>query len=231
MRKLLFLFLGLCFSTALFAETPYRFLSVPHVDIDQYLTPATEEMGIPKNLQGLFWMDGNPLADEVVSFASAHFIPIEENGQIQGYEAWIPVYDEGIWSWHDTLQGRLAYAGVRRSNLIYHVVFNPDFTTGRIIPVAKVLPVPAAPGLEIPQSMLVDFDMTLVNPDEFRRDSRLLGLPHMYRFRRIVDGEGRRLAAYDDYVASIKARGLVNALLPVCKNNRNLTLPTSCARI
>ena len=225
---LILLICSLALSSSLIAGTDYSLTSVPHSEIDSYLTIGSEASGTPENLRGLFWMDGNPLPDEVVSFAGAHFSPILKKGDIVGYEAWIPVYDEGIWSWHDTLSGRLLYAAVRRVNLRYHLIFNIDFTRGKVIPVVR--PLPHTPGLEIPQSMLLAFDMVMVNRDEWRRDSRIAGLPHCYRFRRIVDGDGNRLANFEDYEDSIRARGLSNALVPVCNDNSRFKLPTACAR-
>ena len=77
--------------------------------------------------------------------------------------------------------------------------------------------------------MLVDFELNKVAEDEYARDSIILGQVSTYRFRRIVDGEGRRLPAYEDYVASILERGPINALIPICRKGDGDTLPTRCA--
>jgi hypothetical protein len=207
---------------------PYELTSAPHTEIDQFLTVGSEATGTPENLQGLWWMDGNPLADEVVSFASAQYEKTYEDGEFIGWTVTIPVYDEGIWSWHDTGMGRLLYNLVRHKQLTYVGLFNKDFTFGQISPVIKVFP--GLPDVKIPQSMLVDFTMTQVAQDEWRRDSVLLGAPSSYRFRRIVDGSGQRLPAWDEYVAAIEDRGPENALLPVCQKDDGSVLPTACAR-
>ena len=45
---------------------------------------------------------------------------------------------------------------------------------------------------------------------------------------RIVDGDGNRLPAYDDFLDALQRLGVTNARLPVCEGNVNGTLPTSC---
>lgn len=219
--------LGLSLSTAAFAGQ-YALESVPHEDIDQYLTIGSDATGTPENLQGLWWMDGNPLADEVVSFAGTSFEEIIEDGELVGYRTEIPVFDEGIWSWHDTLAGRVLYGLVLTQRLVYVGVFNTDFTYGEVTPTIK--PLSVLPTVTIPRSMLVDFTMTQVNEDEWSRDSIVFGQASSYRFRRIVDGAGNRLPAYDDYITAIDSRGPANALLPYCKKDEGSVLPTACAR-
>jgi hypothetical protein len=72
--------------------------------------------------------------------------------------------------------------------------------------------------------------MTRVSEDEYRRDTSVLGANHTYRFRRIVDGKGNRLPAYDELQKVLVKLGLKKALLPYCAGNTNDTLPTSCRR-
>ncbi len=225
--KVLALALGLSLSaTAVAAQ--YEFASVPHANIDQYLVVGSEATGTPENLQGLWWMDGNPLADEVVSFAGVDFEEIIEDGTLVGYRAEIPVYDEGIWSWHDTLAGKFLYSLVLIQRLVYVGIFNADLTYGEVTPTIR--PLTVLPKVEIPRSMLIDFTMSQVTDDEWSRDSVLFGQSSSYRFRRIVDGDGNRLDTYDDYVTSISERGLKNAFLPYCKNDNGLEIPTKCVK-
>ena len=227
--KLLILSLSLLMSVNALARSPYSLESVPHEDIDSYMTIGSDETNTPKNLQGLWWMDGNPLPDEVVSFASAQIEAIEEDGEIVGWEAYIPVYDEGIWTWHDSLAGRALYRAVEKNNLVYRGIFNADWTFGQVTPNVRLFSV--LPNLNIPQSRLLDFSMTQVTENEWRRDSVLFGGESSYRFRQIVDGEGNRLPAYDEYVQSIKDRNIGDALMPVCTKDDGEFLPTSCARL
>lgn len=207
--------------------SPYQFDSIAHRDIDQVLVIGSDETNTPESLQGLWWMDGNPLPDEVISFASAQFEPkTDDNGNLF-YEAAVAVYDSNIWSWHDTLAGRSLYRVVESQKLTYILRFNEDFTSASIIP--RIKPVAVLGSLTIPQSMLITFDLNKLNEDEWSRDTVLFGQESSYRFRRIVDGDGNRLPAYDDYVKAIDERGPENALIPQCTTDLVLSLPSGCS--
>ena len=68
--------------------------------------------------------------------------------------------------------------------------------------------------------------MTKVGENEYKRESIVLGQKSEYRFRRIVDGNGQRLPAYEEFVEKAE---VPNALLPVCRLQGD-TLPTACAK-
>ncbi|MES2745190.1 MAG: hypothetical protein EOP04_07015 [Proteobacteria bacterium] len=210
--KIKALLLGLLVSTQGFAANDYEFLSVPHSDVDQYLTIGSDETQTPESIQGLWWLNGNPLPDEVLSFANMKWTPIKTDGETSGWESEIPVYDQGIWTWHDSFAGRLLYSLAYKTKLNYHIVFNSDFTHGKITPIVKA--VSFLPAVELPPSMLIDFELNYVDENEYSRDSVLLGRPHTYRFRRIVDGQGNRLPAYDEFVEKAE---VPNALLPILR--------------
>lgn len=222
--KIKALVLSMLLSSAAFAGK-YELISVPHDEVDSHLTIGTDATGTPKNLQGLWWMNGNPLADEVVSFAGAQWQEIVEDGEVVGYSGTLPVFDEGVWSWHHSHAGHFLYGAVLAHRLVYVAKFNKDFTQGVVLP--RIKPLGVLPTLTIPPSMLVEFTMTQVDENEFSRDSIVLGVPSRYRFRRIVDADGIRLPAFDEYLEKVE---VPNALLPICKNNTSETLPTSCAR-
>ncbi|MBC7532018.1 MAG: hypothetical protein H7318_10600 [Oligoflexus sp.] len=216
--------LALSLSTPVFAAGRFDLVSVAHNEIDTHLVPGSDATGTPEALQGLWWMNGNPLADEVLSFASAQWSDIEVDGEVVGHQALIPVFDQGIWSWHDSIAGRVLYNLVLKSRLTYHVTFDLNFTHGQVTPLLK--PISFIPGIELPASMLVDFKMNAVTEGEYSRDSILLGKKHSYRFRRIVDGNGNRLPAFDEFVDLVE---VPNALLPICRIKGN-TLPSACAK-
>ncbi|RZA25132.1 MAG: hypothetical protein EOP10_07785 [Proteobacteria bacterium] len=218
------LLFALTLSTPVMAAGKYKLKSVPHADLDQYLVPGSDATNTPTAVQGLWWLNGNPLPDEMLSLASAKWTEILEDGEVVGYQAAIPVYDEGIWAWHDSSAGRLLYNVVLKSKLTYYAKFNLDFSFGRITPVLQ--PIGFIPGIEIPSSMLVDFTMTKVSEDEYLRESIVLGQKQTYRFRRVVDGNGNRLPAYDEFVNKAE---VPNALLPICDLEGD-ALPTRCAK-
>lgn len=193
----------------------YQMISIPHEEIDSHLVIGSDETETPENLQGLWWMDGNPLADEVLSFSGVTFKEIIVDGEVVGHEGLLPVYDEAVWSWHNSLQGKGLYSFVNKSKLVYLARFNKDFTFGKIIPTFK--PIGFLPPVGIKEA-LVDFEMTQINADEWSRDSQALGMQQaksQYRFRRIVAGNGQRLGNWDDYIESLEERSVPNALLPI----------------
>lgn len=228
--KGLFLCASLAVAPLAFASPgPYSYKTVPHDELIEHMVPGSDATGTPAPLQGLWWMDGNPLPDEIVSFAGTQFTAIEKNGTVVGYEAATPVYDQGAWSWHDSREGKGLHQLALKLRAVYRMVFNADFTQGEITPVISVLPGPQK--TEIPQSLVLKFSLRQVSPVEYSRDSIIAGRSSQYRFRQIVDGEGQILPAYADYLASVKARDLPAALLPICADadQDNLVLPTVCA--
>lgn len=192
----------------------YQMISVPHADIDSHLVIGNDETETPENLQGLWWMDGNPMADEVMSLGGVAFKELIVDGEVVGHEGLLPVYDERVWSWHNSLQGKGLYSFVNKSKLVYLLRFNKDFTFGKIIPTFR--PIAFLPPVGI-QEALVDFEMTQVNEDEWSRDSQAFGkqAKGQYRFRRIVAGNGQRLENWDDYIESLEERSVPDALLPI----------------
>ncbi len=205
----------------------YDFVSVPHSEIDQHLVIGSSENGTPEELGGLWWMDGNPLPDEVVSFAGANFEAIfNESGELEGHVGIVPVYDEGVWSYHDTEIGRFLVDLARLVRLHYVVEFNASFTEAQITP--SFSPTPRR--FELPPSRLLDFRMSRISENEYLRDSEMFGTPMEYRFRRIVTADGERLPAFQEYLDAIAERGPENALLPVCTANTADRLPTSCVK-
>jgi hypothetical protein len=229
--KSVLLAISFAFSTlALAAEEqyPYTLASVPYRDIDQHLVIGSDETGTPAPLQGLWWMDGNPQADEVMSFANATFKAIEIGGKVVGHEATLVVYDEGIWAWHDSEEGERQARKAYKWRLVYNLVFNADFTQGKIEPILDP-PEGFRFGIRIPRNPLANFTMDQVNEDEYVRDTKLLGKSNHYRFRRIVDGQGNRLPTYDTFVKAVEAEGVPNSLLPLCSlETESRVLPTAC---
>jgi hypothetical protein len=222
--KLNVLALAMLASSPAFAfHNPYEMKSVPHEIAYQEMTVASDATQTPKALQGIWWMNGNPLPDEMVSFASVKWQPIEENGEVVGYTGSLPVYDAKVWSWHDSPSGKKLYDLVRKVKLVYVAEFNKDFSYGIVTPTFEVGPLP----VEIPPTKLLTFAMRKVSDDEYSRDSLIGGLPSKYRFRRMVDGNGKLIEEiYEEFLSLVEED---NALFPVCKTDKEpQTLPTAC---
>jgi hypothetical protein len=229
--KLNVLALSLLVSTSAFAvqknpTRPYELKSVPHDVAYSEMTIGSDATNTPKALQGIWWMNGNPLADELVSFASVKWQAIEENGEVVGYTGSLPVYDAKVWSWHDSDAGKALYKAVLATKLVYVAQFNKDFSYGIVTPTFKVGPLP----VKIPPSKLLTFAMRKVSDNEYSRDSLIGGIPSQYRFRRLIDANGVVLdqTIFDEFMDRVEAP---NALFPVCEGDETpATLPTKCVK-
>jgi hypothetical protein len=185
-------------SAAPLAREHYRLVPFASEDADQAMIVGDGSTGIPPALQGLWWMDGNPLADKIVSFGASPW-------NDETHQTSIVVYGEGIWSWHGDLEGRALYASVRASELVYELTYDADLTFAEIVPIVKVGPA----RLRVPQS-LVRFTASRISDELWLRHSYLHGrLVHTYAFRRIVRGDGSREPAYDEYVAAAPPTSLI----------------------
>lgn len=179
-------------------NTRYELIEVSSDTINREMRIAGPMSGIPEVLQGLWWMDGNPLPDEVISLGRSIW---NQDTRSTGIE----VYGERIWSWHASIWGRSAYALAYRSRLVYELAFDEKLCVGTITPVMRVL----GRRVRVPES-LVRLTMHLEYDGVWRRESRLFGLfHHAYRLRRIVRGDGAREEAFADYVRSAPARSLL----------------------
>jgi hypothetical protein len=169
----------------------YHLVAFDSADADRVMIVGDGSTGIPPALQGLWWMDGNPLADKLVSFGAS---PWNANT----HQTSIVVYGEGIWSWHGDLEGRALYASVRAADLVYELSYDENLTFATITPTVKVGPV----RVRVPAA-IVRFTVTRISDDLWLRHSYLHErLVHTYAFRRVVRGDGTREPAYDEYVAA-----------------------------
>lgn len=204
----------------------YNLISIPNEHIDTMIQMGDADTKTPKNLRGLWWMDGNPLADKIISFTNEFKDTKNKKGEITGHKFVVPVYDQGVWVWDDTDKGRFLYKLVNDVKLTYQAEFNKDYTFGQVTPYVK--PFVGTPH-KVPPSVLVDFTLTQKTPNEWSRDSTLLGTSHTYRLRQIVDENGKHLPAWDEFIVSMQQKGKGASLIPVCAgNSTGDDSPTDC---
>jgi hypothetical protein len=176
----------------------YRLESFDSADVDAEVIVGDGSTGLPEALQGLWWMDGNPLPDKVLTFGASPWDPVQRTTRIV-------VYDDGVWTWHDDLEGRTLYASVRASDLIYELAYDEAITFAEITPTVKV----GALRVRVPPEV-VRFTAQRLADDLWLRKSYLHGrLVHTYALRRIVRPDGVREPAYEEYVAAAPPRSLV----------------------
>ena len=154
--------------------------SFPKTEIAKYQRAGTAATGTPSELQGIWWMDGNPLADETVSFADmdfkaeriflSTFAPNNfsfHSGKGPGDEE----YKKGTELWQKGIAGRVVYEfefeGGKNTDykkaVIYPIV---TFETGKIL--GFDLP------LKVPKQFL-KFTLEYVNDDYYRRNNYFFG--------------------------------------------------------
>jgi hypothetical protein len=120
--------------------------------VEEFMTIANEQ-NTPTGLQdfyGLWYMNGNPLADEVVSVAGSTFDKDKNSYSLK-------VYNEKVWTWSPTIAGRMLYAAVRQTGLTYKIIKSNDDTYN----VTPMIHVPAyLSGLELSiPNVIVDFEI------------------------------------------------------------------------
>jgi hypothetical protein len=174
-------------------------MSSPFEPKDLPLHQAMSE-ATPAPLQGIWYMNGNPLADRTVSFANMKFI--NKDGKKFAY---FPVFGANNYTFLGDESGEKLYTMAKDFDLIYEVTFNNDFTFGEIVPTMKI----GIIRIRIPKK-IVEFTMTQKSDGYFIRDSKFLGKPlPSYNFVRIFDKNknpipGAPEDSWNKYLASSK---------------------------
>ena len=168
--------------------------------IDQVMIIADEASEVPSELHGLWWMDGNPVADDVVSFAKSSW---DENRRKTSIE----VFGSGVWSWHDSEDGLRTFGGANRFKLTYNFTFNPELTFAQIIPVVSLGKIK----LRIPK-FIANFTMVRLDDGYWVRKTKFFGQDSGdYYLRRIVSADGVRAESFYDFLNSAP----LNHFIPV----------------
>lgn len=185
--------------------------------------------GFPNALQGVWWMNGNPLPDVLVTFANADY---DANTK----ELTVPVYAANNWSWYasdanysselndaeikyNRRMGLILHRMVKNFKVNYRIRFDINDQVSDIVPqIFKV---------KLANENLVNFDFILPEeidesmvPDtaesslqntgiELIRRSSVLGRDiGDYNFVQVVDSAGNPTDAYAEYLEAVKSWGL-----------------------
>ncbi|KAJ3093913.1 hypothetical protein HDU97_008833 [Phlyctochytrium planicorne] len=98
----------------------FKLVEIKSADVDKHIiiaNPSNTPPQVPSYLHGAFYMKGNPLSDEVVSLANGWY-----DSKDQAY--YVRVYDENVWTWDNTVQGKLLYDSIRTNGLTYRITWN-----------------------------------------------------------------------------------------------------------
>jgi hypothetical protein len=176
----------------------YRLTDIASSDVLRQMKIADDTTGTPSNLSGIWWMDGNPLPDEAASFGGATVNRDQRT-------ILLPVYEDGIWTWHPNVAGRALYAFVNACRMTYEFRFNATFDAADITPIFTI----GNNTLRIPASV-ARFTLRYVRDGlwirENWRDNRLIGT---YTLRRIGSADGKPTEAFNDYLAAAPSRLLL----------------------
>lgn len=168
--------------------------SFPRADIGKYQIAGSDLTGTPKELQGIWWMDGNPLSDETVSFAKVDFSQAKPL---------LPVFGLNNFSWHsgngpsvespegdpELRKGMFAFSLAQAVSLVYEFDFSgtPNkYEFARIIPTLKTKIGLVEKRLRVSPKVM-EFTMIRKGPHLYSRDNTFFGKPiPNYFFRRIL---------------------------------------------
>ncbi|MFW7380258.1 MAG: hypothetical protein ACOH5I_15700 [Oligoflexus sp.] len=146
--------------------------------------------GIPERLQGIWWLDGNPVATSILlSFGKGDWNPEERT-------LTMPVYGENIWAWEGSEEGRTTYEFVFGTGLVYELQLNQDLTEGEVIPIVTI----AGFQVRVPTRFFT-IGLRYVEDGYWIRDTYLFGKKvDEYDFRRIINSEGMKEDAFQDFL-------------------------------
>lgn len=191
--------------TSNFWQTTIKSWSIEHQQISNIATwmKADAPTNLPEPLQGIFFMDGNPLPDDCITMYNSPW-------DAENLTLSLPVFGSRQWTFHATVLGLILLWSVKLSRLVYEIQFE-DETLQR----AKVIPV--IWGLHIPRwliSLSLWQQEGSTNGDTWRREnSWLSGLSSAgsYTLRKIVTKDGAQTPAFADMQAKINDECLVIA--------------------
>lgn len=151
---------------------------------------------LPEILQGVFFMDGNPLPDDFIKLEGATW---DKTSKILK----LPVFGPLQWTFANSNSGRLLLNSANFTKTIYEFQFDDSLQTARIIPIIL--------GLRIPKWL---FEFSLVQIDENtwdRRNSWFGGLfdNFGYTLRKILDQNGQPTSEFAGVQSKIPQEFLV----------------------
>ncbi|MBW4644916.1 MAG: hypothetical protein KME23_18315 [Goleter apudmare HA4340-LM2] len=179
------------------------FGSIEKKQLDNIATwmTSTRETKLPSVLQGVFFMDGNPLPDDCITFYNLEW-------DAQTLTLLLPVFGRLQWTFHNSILGLLLLRGAQLVQFTYKIQFE-DATLQRsqIIPLALGIPIPR---FLIDATMCQEKDSK--DGDTWKRKNIWLGgIPWVgeYTLRRIVDADGNYTPAFNDMLAKVQNDCLV----------------------
>lgn len=174
---------------------------------------------LPKSLQGVFWLQDQRDSSALCSFAQSNDGGKLSTGKLTNgdYQYSIRVGGDRVWSFHDKAT---SWKLVEFLDLIYNFRFTND--NGQVDlknpTKADIIPESANLNLVLTQQWLLNFDMNLLKEDQkeakykdvvvWGRPSSVFGInvdSSYYELVQVIDGEGEKTDAFDDWVNYCKS--------------------------
>jgi hypothetical protein len=163
-------------------------------------TTANMPAELADDFAGLWYMNGNPLPDEILSFAG-----VKKDEKKGDYFA--RVYDEKIWTWSDNISGRLLYEAVRTTALTYRIK-KVNSTAYHVTPTFFLPPYLLNLPISISDAFVEFLIVRTADPNLWARPSKFFGKSvGAYEFTRIVYANGTRTEKYaQNYLSNIDSK-------------------------
>ncbi len=165
-------------------------------DIGKYQIAGSDKTGTPRSLQGIWWMDGNPISDETVSFAKVDFTSAKPL---------FPIYGVNNFSFHggdgspeakktnlgrDYSQGEQAFNMAIFTGAMYEFSFknyeSDPYGFGTILPVLTIRAAGFEQRFSISQNLFT-FTLRKIDPDFYERETIVNGKTNEgYQLKRIL---------------------------------------------
>jgi hypothetical protein len=177
-------------------------LKIEKKQLDNIATWMTsiKETNLPSVLKGVFFMDGNPLPDDCITFYN-----LEWDSQKQ--TLFLPVFAPLQWTFHNTIFGWLLLRASQLTRFTYKIEFaDESLQHGQVIPFGL--------GIRVPKWIV---DATIHREENSKGDiwqrknlwfGGILRVGE-YTLRRIVDEDGNYTPAFKEMLAKVENECLV----------------------
>jgi hypothetical protein len=169
---------------------------------------AIKETNLPSVLKGVFFMDGNPLPDDCITFYN-----IEWDSQNKTLA--LPVSAPLQWTFHNTIFGWLLLRSSQLTRFTYKIEFaDASLQHGQVIPFGL--------GIRIPKWVIdatIDKEENSPNGDIWYRKNRWFGgisRAGEYTLRRVVDEDGNYTPAFKQMLTKVQ-----NECLVIARNSKD----------
>ena len=167
--------------------------------IDQWM-PTGQGTNLPDVLQGIYFMDGNVLPDDCLTFNAAW--------DVKKRTLRLPVFGPQQWTFQPSSAGQVLLNLVMGLKLVYEIRFEDETFRHAVV-------VPTVLGFRIPR-WLTEFTMSQtpesVDGEVWDRKNTIffrLIPAGGYVLRKIVDGNRRKMSAFDKMLAQVQPTCLI----------------------